>query len=108
MLRVMFVTFEDDMNKREAVCYLRPTDNGQIDILYSHHTDYTRPGPVGQWEPPVIFKMALSPSLISEISANVMYEFWNAFGHRVSDLPQGTGVPAPEKQYGSDGVKFNG
>jgi hypothetical protein len=99
VLRVVYTAYEDETEKREAVCFLRPTDTGQIDILYSHHIDYNRPGNKGQWETHE-FKMGLSPALLAEISANVMYEFWNAFGCRVKDLPKGMDVPAPYIDFG--------
>ena len=41
--------------------------------------------------------MPLSPTLVSEITSRVLYEFWNAFGLNVRDLPRGTAkVPVPE------------
>jgi hypothetical protein len=99
VLRVVYTAYEDETDKREAVCFLRPTDTGQIDILYSHHTDYQRPSDKGPWQV-TDFKMVLSPALMAEISSNVMHEFWNAFGCRIRDLPKGMDVPAPYIDFG--------
>jgi hypothetical protein len=106
VLRVEYTAYEDDTERRRAVCFLRPTDTGQIDILYSHHIDQNRPGDKGPWQTHE-FKMALSPALLAEISANVMYEFWNAYGFRVKDLPKGLDVPTPYIDFGGE-TKFHG
>ncbi len=105
VLRVVYKAYEDESEKREAVCYLTPTENGQIDILYSHHTDYHRPSDKGPWQVHD-FKMVLSPSLIAEITSNVMHEFWSAFGCRIRDLPKGMDVPTPHISFGGE-TKFD-
>lgn len=97
VLRVDYIAYQDDSIRREAVCFMQPTGNGQIDILYSHHIDYHKPSESGPWEKRQEFKMPLSPTLVSEITSRVLYEFWNAFGLNVRDLPRGTAkVPVPE------------
>lgn len=106
MLRVLCPVFEDDTQKREIICYLRATETGQAEILYSHHVDYSRPTPKGPWGRPHEFKMELSPPLIAELSTATMYEFWRAMVHRVKDLPVGSNVPVPTKEFG-EGMKMH-
>ena len=105
VLRVVYTAFEDEYSKREVVCYMEPDQNGQIDIFYSHHTDYERPDYKGPWGVPHNFTLELSAFLISEISANVMYQFWPTFGMKVRALPKGKSLPYVEKELNGD-IKF--
>jgi hypothetical protein len=107
VLRVGYTAFEDDFIRREAVCFLKSNQqSGQLEIFYSHHTDFTRPSESGPWVKTQDFKVPLSPVLISEITSRVLYEFWNAFGLTVRDLPAGIiKVPIAEQQL-QGGTKF--
>lgn len=106
VLRVSYIAFEDEVIRREAICFMQPNSRGQIDILYSHHTDYHRPSESGGWEKRQQFKMPLSPAVTAEITSRVLFEFWNAFGLNVKDLPRGVAsVPVPEQQL-QGGVKL--
>lgn len=107
MLRVSYIAFEDEFVRREVVCFLQPTGKGQIDILYSHHVDYSRPTEKGSWDSRNEFKLPLSKSVVAEISSHVLHEFWDAFGFRVRDLARGkeTPVPVPVAQL-EGGVQF--
>lgn len=107
ILRVGYTSFEDDFIRREAVCFLKSNpQSGQLEIFYSHHVDFQRPSESGPWVKTQDFKVPLSPILVSEITSRVLYEFWNAFGLTVRDLPPGlVKVPAAEQQL-QGGVKF--
>jgi hypothetical protein len=107
VLRVDYLVFEDEIIRREAVCYLRPTAKGKIDILYSHHIDHHRVSESAPWEHAQTFKMQLTPALMSDVTGHVIYEFWSAFGMTVRDLPwDGTiDVRHPEPQL-QGSVKF--
>lgn len=105
LLRVSYIAFEDDFIKREATCYLRPNIKGEMEILYSHHTDFHRDNEGGPWDAKQQFKMPLSKTNVSEISSHVMHEFWDAFGFTVHDLPRDARMPTPEPQL-QGGVTF--
>lgn len=107
VLRVAYTAFEDDDIKREAVCYLQPLPTGQIEILYSHHSDFHRPTKTGAWENVQDFKIPLTASLRSEIYGHVLHEFGNAFGFKIRELTRKVAqVPVPESEL-SGGVKFS-
>ncbi len=95
VLRVSYIAFEDDFVRREVVCFIQPTGQGPIDIMYSHHVDYSRPTVKGSWDSRNAFKLPLSKSVIAEISSHVLHEFWHEFGFKVRDMPYDRTKPIP-------------
>lgn len=87
-LRVSFHCRESELARAEIVCQVRAVEDG-IDVDYLYHERQTRPLAGGTWGPPYEIQLELTPGLIGEIEAGVMYELWRTFRRkiRVMEMP---------------------
>ena len=81
-LRVIFPApgGEQDETKRiDVVCFVRPSVNGEIEIVYSHHLYWGRSAGQGPWSQ-VSHRFPLDPAVSTFIRHEVFLALWSAFG----------------------------